>query len=73
MRSDNGDFEEELRAHLEMLAEENVRRGMTPDEARRAARVRFGGVAQLQENHRELRGLPWIGRASCRERVSECV
>jgi len=42
-----------------LLTEENIRRGMTREEARRAARVRLGGVAQLREKNRELRGQPW--------------
>ncbi len=52
------DFENELETHLEMLTEENVRRGMTPEEARRAARIRLGGHTQLKETNRELHGLP---------------
>src|SRR5580704_755680 len=54
------DFERELDAHLSLLTEENIRRGMGPEEARRAARVRLGGVTQLRETHRELHGLPWL-------------
>ena len=52
------EFGRELDAHLDLLTEENIRRGMSPDEARRAARVRLGGVTQLHETHRELQGLP---------------
>jgi len=52
------EFARELDAHLDMLAEENVRRGMSPEEARRAARIRLGGRTQLQETNRELHGLP---------------
>jgi macrolide transport system ATP-binding/permease protein len=59
-RRDDQDFSQEIVAHLALLTEENVRRGMTPDEARRAARIRMGGVAQLRESHRELNGLPWL-------------
>src|SRR5690348_13467627 len=40
-----------------MLAQENVRRGMPPDEARRAARVRLGGMTQISERHREMHTL----------------
>ena len=60
--ADAGDreFEQEMESHLELLTEENVRRGMTPEEARRAAHVRLGGVAQLKETNRELRGLPFL-------------
>ena len=54
------DFAQELNAHLSLLVEENIRRGMTPEEARRAARVRLGGVTQLRETHRELNGVPVI-------------
>lgn len=52
------DFSRELEVHLTLLTEENLRRGMTAGEARRAARVRLGGMTQLQEAHRELHG--WI-------------
>jgi len=52
------EFEHELDAHLDMLADENVRRGMSPEEARRAARIRLGGQTQLKETNRELHGLP---------------
>ncbi len=54
------DFQQELDAHLEMLIEENIRRGLPPEEARRAARLRLGGMTQLREAHRELWGLPWF-------------
>lgn len=54
------EFEEELAAHLAMAEEDKVRRGMTREEARRAARVELGGLTQLREASREARGLPWI-------------
>src|ERR1700734_122631 len=54
------EFENELSAHLDMLTEENIRRGMPPDEAGRAARIKLGGLTQLKETNRELRGLPFI-------------
>jgi predicted permease len=54
------EFESELASHLEMLTEENVRRGMSPEEAQRAARIRLGGTTQLRETNRELRGSPWL-------------
>jgi putative ABC transport system permease protein len=54
------DLDEELRAHLEMLVEENLRRGMSPEEARNAARRSFGGVEQTKEAYRDQRGLPII-------------
>jgi predicted permease len=54
------EFREELETHLEMLADDNVRKGMGREEARRAARVRLGGLLQLREANRELRGLPGL-------------
>jgi len=54
------DFENELEIHLEMLTDENVRRGMAPEEAKRAARMRLGGLTQLKETNRELHGLPVV-------------
>ncbi|MGA8104262.1 MAG: ABC transporter permease [Candidatus Acidiferrales bacterium] len=52
---DDQEFERELEIHLAMLTEENVRRGMAPGEARRAARIRLGGSAGLREGHHDLR------------------
>jgi len=54
------DFQRELAAHLDMLTEENIRRGLRPDEARRQAHLRLGGAAQLRETQHDLRGLPWL-------------
>jgi predicted permease len=54
------EFEHELDTHLDMLTDENIRRGLAPEEARRAARVRLGGYTQLSETNRELRGLPML-------------
>jgi putative ABC transport system permease protein len=54
------EFSRELESHLEMLTNENIRRGMPPEEAKRAARIRLGGATQLHETNRELRGLPLV-------------
>jgi predicted permease len=54
------ELDEELRAHLEMLVEENVRRGMSVEAARYAARRSFGGIEQTKEAYRDQRGLPII-------------
>jgi predicted permease len=56
----DAEFDQELASHLEMLTDENVKRGMTPDEARRVARLQLGGEAGLRETNRELRGLPFF-------------
>jgi predicted permease len=54
------DLDEELRIHLEMLVEENVRRGMSVEAARYAARRSFGGLEQTKEAYRDQRGLPVV-------------
>ena len=60
----DADLDEELRFHVEMEAQENVRRGMTPEEARRAARVRVGGCEQTKEICRDQRGVPFLEELS---------
>ena len=54
------DFSEEMAAHLEMATEENIRKGMTPDEAKRQASLRIGGVTSLQSQHRDARGFRFL-------------
>ncbi len=58
MRHVEEEFSRELEEHLALLTEENLRRGMTAEEARRAACVKLGGMTQLRETHRNLHG--WI-------------
>jgi macrolide transport system ATP-binding/permease protein len=53
-------LDDEIRAHLELLAAEYERRGMTPDQARYAARREFGGVQQMKETYRDRSGLTWL-------------
>jgi putative ABC transport system permease protein len=54
------EFEHEVSAHLEMLVEDYIRRGLSPGDARRAAVVRFGGPMQIKEQHHDGRGLPFV-------------
>ena len=56
----DADLDAELRSHVQLLMEENIRRGMTLDEARKAGRREFGGVEQVRESYREQRGLPFL-------------
>jgi predicted permease len=51
---------EELETHLDLLAQENIRRGMSPGDARAAARREFGGIEQMKEEHRDQRQSPWL-------------
>src|SRR5467141_5305128 len=50
----------ELESHLQMHIEDNLRAGMTAEEARRQALIKLGGVAQTKEVYRERRGLPFL-------------
>src|SRR5215831_18208259 len=50
------EISEEMRFHIELRTEENVRRGMSPEEARQDARQRFGHLAQIEEMGYEVRG-----------------
>ena len=54
-----GEMEEELRSHLELLADEMQQRGSKED-ALRVARLQVGGVAQAMEAMRDQRGLRWL-------------
>ena len=51
-----GDIDEEMRLHLQMVVEENVGRGMPPEEARRAALRSFGNFDKVRERAWEVRG-----------------
>jgi predicted permease len=55
-----GDVRAEMAAHLEMEIDENIRRGMSPQEARRQAMLSSGGLTQAAERVHEQRGLPWL-------------
>jgi putative ABC transport system permease protein len=50
------EIDEELRLHLDLRTAENVATGMSPEEAARAARRRFGNVQSVREECREIRG-----------------
>jgi predicted permease len=52
------DFDDEAAAHIQIAIDEFVRAGMSEDAARRTAVLRFGGVPQARERHRDARGLP---------------
>ena len=54
------DLDAELRGHIDALTAENIRRGMSREEAGRTARREFGGVEQIKESYREQRGLPFF-------------
>jgi putative ABC transport system permease protein len=53
-------FREEIEEHVELLAADHVRRGMTEKQARHAARRDVGNVMSLQQAYREQNGLPLL-------------
>src|SRR5262245_18617457 len=53
-------LEEEICAHLEMQIEDDVRQGMSSEEALRSARRKFGGVIQIKEGYKDRSGLPLV-------------
>src|SRR5437868_80746 len=57
------EFERELASHLTLLEDDFQRRGMTPADARRAARLALGGVEQTKERHRDARSFVWLDDA----------
>jgi predicted permease len=56
----DADLEEELRLHLEMAGEHERTRASSTEDARRAAVILTGGIAQGMEAVRDQRGLPWL-------------
>jgi putative ABC transport system permease protein len=60
MRRLERDMDQEFDFHLENEVAENLRRGMSPDQALAAARRSFGGVAQMKEDYREAHSLPFL-------------
>jgi predicted permease len=62
-RQQDVDLDDEIRTHLDLLAAEYERRGMTSHDARLAARRAFGGVQQMKETYRDRSGLRWFDDA----------
>ena len=50
----------EIASHLVLLADDFQRRGMSPEEARLAAKRAYGGVEQAKQAHRDERSLQWV-------------
>jgi putative ABC transport system permease protein len=59
-RAVEGDLDQEMQSHLAMLTDENLRAGMSPDEAQRAARIELGGLEQVKEQVRDERIGNWL-------------
>ena len=67
------EIDEEMRFHLDMRAEENVRRGMSPEDARREAERRFGRLTRIKEMGYEVREeASWKHCGKTRATAYEC-
>src|SRR5215211_9481489 len=54
------ELDEELRFHLEKEIEQNLARGLTPEQARLAALRSFGGIERVKEESRDVRGVRFV-------------
>ena len=54
------ELDEEMRLHIEMETRDLVEKGVAPEEARRQARLAFGGVDRYREEVRGARGVLWL-------------
>lgn len=54
------ELNDEIAYHIEAKTEENIAKGMTPEQARRAARMDLGGVEQVKEHMRSVRTGAWV-------------
>jgi predicted permease len=59
-RDTDRELADEIRFHIELETEKNLRLGMSEDEARRLAIAHFGGVQRVREEHRDVRRLQWL-------------
>jgi hypothetical protein len=54
------DLDRDIREHIETETRDNIDRGMSPQEARYAALRKFGNVARVKEDAREVWSLVWL-------------
>ncbi|HLH55293.1 MAG TPA: permease prefix domain 1-containing protein [Verrucomicrobiae bacterium] len=57
-RRNDREFDEEIENHIQLRIDENLQTVMTPEEARRQAKIRIGGIEAAKEACRDQRGLP---------------
>ncbi len=54
------DLTDEIESHLHLRSDDSLHAGMAPEEARRRALLKLGGVEQTKEKYHERRGFPWL-------------
>ena len=66
------ELDDEVRAHLELAERDAMAAGLSPEEARRDARRRFGSVERMTEEHRDRRSVRWMENAGARTSATGC-
>lgn len=56
----DGELDGEIEAHMELAELDAMAAGLSPEQARREARRRFGGIEQMKEGHRDERSVRWL-------------
>lgn len=59
-RQADADLDQEVRAYVDLLAEEKSQAGVSPEQAQRAARMELGGIEQVKEEVRDVRSGAWL-------------
>ena len=59
-RREDDEFSEELQSHLQMHTDDNIRSGMTPEQARREALLKLGGIEVTTQSYRDHNTLPFF-------------
>jgi len=54
------DLDDEIRSHIGLATEDNIRRGLSPAEARRQALIKFGAIEASKDAYRDSRGFAWL-------------
>ena len=68
-RQVEAEMRDEMRLHIDLETARLQAQGLPPDEARRQAHVRFGGVEKFKEEGRDARGFAWIDSLSLDARL----
>ncbi|HEX6164117.1 MAG TPA: ABC transporter permease [Vicinamibacterales bacterium] len=63
-RDRDADMADELQLHIDLMAEEQIRRGVPREDAYRQARIKFGNLESMKERYRDQRGLPAVETAA---------
>jgi macrolide transport system ATP-binding/permease protein len=59
-KAEDQSFAEEIQSHLHMHIDDNLRKGMTPEQARREALLKLGGVEAATQAYRDQNTLPFF-------------